>query len=360
MQRSTLNTQRSTLKLSSFVSRSAELRRSLRGLRGLFVLILILSARFAFAVGEDAFYHLGPDSMEQPGVPHGKLIGPTTLPSNVYPGNYHTYWIYVPAQYDASKPTALMIFNDGQAFINPKGDLRVPNVLDNLIHRRELPVMITAFINPGHTPQQPEPPAPTGDWGDRTTLRPEEYNTPDPYDKYTRVIMDELMPVVKQQYNISDDPDQHGIAGASSGGIAAFTVAWERPDYFRKVITIVGSFTNIKGGYIYPEKVLASEKKPIRIFMQDGRNDNRALRGNVYDPTRDWFYQNTRLEAALEKKGYEVNYAWGIGLHGQKMGGAILPEMMRWLWRDHAMSNDAHDMVERAFNKGATTEPAGK
>ena len=320
-------------------------------------MFLILSAHFAFAAGEDAFYKLGPDSLSQDGVPHGTLIGPTTLPSNVYPGNYHTYWIYVPAQYDASKPTALMIFNDGHAMINPKGDLRVPNVMDNLIHRRELPVMISVYINPGHTPQQPEPPTPTGDWGDRTTLRPEEYNTPDPYDKYAKVIIDELLPVVKAQYNISPDPEQHAIAGASSGGIAAFTVAWERPDVFRKVITIVGSFTNIKGGYTYPEKVLAGEKKPIRIFMQDGRNDNRALRGNVYDANRDWFYQNTRLEAALEKKGYEVNYAWGIGLHGQKMGGAILPEMMRWLWRDHAMSNDAHDMTERAFNNPAT-EPS--
>jgi enterochelin esterase-like enzyme len=314
-----------------------------------FCMILCLAAQ-ALAAGEDNFYKLGPDSLPQDGVPRGTLVGPTTLPSRVFAGNAHTYWVYVPAQYDPATPASLMIFNDGQAMIAMNGDLRVPNVLDNLIHRRELPVMITVFINPGRTPQQPEPTP--RDWGDHNTLRPVEYNTLD--DKYAHVIVDELLPVIYGQYNISRDPDQHAIAGASSGGIAAFTVAWERPDVFHKVISIVGSFTNIRGGYVYPEKVLASEKKPLRIFFQDGRNDNRALRGGNYDPTRDWFYQDVRLVEALTKKGYEVNYVWGIGLHGQKQGGAILPEMMRWLWRDHQFSTDPRDAVERSFNGPAT------
>jgi len=301
-----------------------------------------------FAQGLDSFYKLGPDSLEQEGVPHGKLVGPLTLPCKVYPGTAHTYWVYVPAQYDASKPASLMIFNDGQAFKYEKGDVRAQNVMDNLIHRREIPMMIGVFINPGKTPEQPEPTP--KDWGDRSTNRPTEYNTPD--DKYARVICDELLPVLNQQYNISKDPEQHGIGGASSGAIAAFAVAWERPDQFRKVISIVGSFVNLRGGYVYPERVLASDKKPIRAFFQDGRNDNRgAGKGGNYDPKRDWFYQNVRLVDALTKKGYEVNYAWGIGLHGQKQGGAILPEMMRWLWRDHPVSVDVRDSVERAFNR---------
>jgi enterochelin esterase family protein len=157
------------------------------------------------------------------------------------------------------------------------------------------------------------------------------------------------MPALKKDYNISPDPDLHGICGASSGGCAAFAVAWFRPDEFRKVITIVGSFTNLRGEYIYPELVAAADKKPIRIFMQDGRNDNRALRGDTYDPNRDWFYQNVRLMQALTQKDYEVNYAWGMNNHGQKMGGAILPDMMRWLWRDQPVSTDPHDTVERSF-----------
>ena len=164
------------------------------------------------------------------------------------------------------------------------------------------------------------------------------------------MICDELLPVLYKDYNISKDPEQHGIGGASSGAIAAFSVAWERPDEFRKVISIVGSFVNLRGGHVYPERVLAADKKPIRAFFQDGRNDNRGDRkGGDYDPKRDWFLQNVRLVDALTKKGYDVNYAWGIGLHGQKQGGAILPEMMRWLWRDHPVSVDVKDAVERSF-----------
>ena len=166
-----------------------------------------------------------------------------------------------------------------------------------------------------------------------TTNRPTEYNTLD--DKYARVIVDELMPVLYKDYNISKDPDRHGIGGASSGAIAAFTVAWQRPNDFRKVLSIVGSFVNLRGGDVYPDIVRQSEKKPIRIFLQDGRNDNRGVgRGGAYDQRRDWFYQNVRLMQALTDKGYDVNYAWGINTHGQRMGGPILPEMMRWLWRD--------------------------
>jgi enterochelin esterase family protein len=137
--------------------------------------------------------------------------------------------------------------------------------------------------------------------------------------------------------------------GASSGGCAAFSVAWFSPNDFRKVITIVGSFTDIRGEFIYPELVAESERKPIRIFMQDGRNDNRGMRGNNYDPKRDWFYQNVRLVKALTAKGYDLNYTWGMNNHGQKMGGAIFPEMMRWLWRDQPVSTDVYDTVERSF-----------
>ena len=298
------------------------------------------------APNPDNFYHLGPDSLEQEGVPRGEMRGPFTLQSEAYPGTQHTYWVYVPKQYNPSTAASLMIFNDGQAFIAPTGNLRAHNVLDNLIYRREIPVMIAVFINPGRRPDQPEPTP--QNWGDRDTNRPTEYNSLD--DRYPRVIVDELLPVLYKEYNISKDPEQHGIGGASSGAIAAFTVAWERPTHFRKVLSIVGSFTNIRGGHQYADIVAKSEKKPIRIFLQDGRNDNRALNANgTYDETRDWFYQNVRLMEALTKKGYEVNYAWGMNRHGQAMGGAIMPEMMRWLWRDQPVSTDPRNDEERAF-----------
>jgi enterochelin esterase-like enzyme len=219
-------------------------------------------------------------------------------------------------------------------------------VLDNLIYRREIPVMLSVFINPGRRPDQPEPTP--QEWGDRTTNRPTEYNTLD--DKYARVIVDELMPALSKDYNIAKDPERRGIGGASSGAIAAFTVAWERPNEFRKVLSIVGSFTNLRGGHAYSGIVRKSEKKPLRIFLQDGRNDNRGIRNGTYDETRDWFLQNVRLMQALAEKGYDLNYSWGIGRHGQKQGGAMLPEMMRWLWRDHPVSTDVNDTVERSFN----------
>jgi enterochelin esterase family protein len=321
----------------------------------IFGLIAFRAAAQAPAPAEpnpDVFYQLSPDAIPQEGVPKGQIKGPFTLPSEAYPGTQHTYWVYVPAQYDPAVPASLMIYNDGQAFMAPEGDIRAQVVMDNLIFRRELPVMIAVFINPGRRPDQPEPTL--SNWGDRDTNRPTEYNTLN--DKYAKVVVDELLPALYKSYSIAKDPERHGIGGSSSGAIAAFTVAWERPDQFRKVLSNVGSFTNIRGGHAYADIVRKSEKKPLRIFLVDGRNDNRGLRGDNYDQTRDWFYQNVRLEQALTEKGYEVNYEWGIQRHGQKMLRTVFPEMMRWLWRDHGVSTDVHDMAERSLNGAAKQE----
>ncbi len=298
----------------------------------------------------DAHYKLGPDSMIQAGVPQGAFVGPTIIRSEVFPGTQHTYWVYVPAQYDPQHPSALMVFNDGQALKAEPGDVQAHRVIDNLIYRREIPVMLAVFINPGRRPDQPEP-TPRS-WGDRNTNRPEEYNALN--DKYPRVIVDELLPALREDYNITNDPNLRGIGGSSSGGIAAFTVAWHRPDQFRKVFSFVGSFVNLgnRGGHTYPDIVRRSERKPIRVFLQDGRNDNR-LEGSGDDPNeRDWFYQNVRMVDALTEKGYDVNYTWGIGNHGQKQGGAIFPSIMRWLWRDaQTVSTDRANELERAFRQ---------
>jgi len=294
----------------------------------------------------DAFYELGPDSLVRRGVPKGKIAGPFTQPSEAFPGVAHDYWVYVPAQYDGKTEVSLMVFNDGATYMQPDGYYRAVNVLDNLIHRGELPVMIAAFIDPGKFT------------ADGRSNRQAEY---DPVtDRYSRVVVGELLPKLYAEYRISRDPDRHGIAGWSSGAIAAFTVAWERPDQFRKVLSGIGTYVNLAGGHVYPEKVMASERKPIRIFMIDGRNDNRGVNaaGGQYDQTRDWFYQNVRLKDALVAKGYDVNYAWGIGVHSHDMGGAMLPEMMRWLWRDHPVSVDPNDTVERSFRTGRSAGPS--
>ena len=308
----------------------------------------------------DDAYKLGPDSQAQEGVPQGKVTDWEKLPSQAYPGTLHDFCVYVPAQYDPAKPAALMIFQDGQAWFRLTGDYRVPHVFDNLIYRREMPVTIAVFINPGRTPEQPE--ASQSDWGDRSSNRPQEYNALD--DKYAHVIVDELLPVLKARYKLSDNPDDRAIAGASSGAIAAFTVAWHRPDQFRKVISTIGSFTNIRGGHVYPDLIRQSERKPIRIFLQDGVNDNRGLRRQetnpTYNPERDWYAQNRKMVAALTEKGYDVNYTWGIGGHSGKHGGAIFPDMLRWLWRDYPRPEaGANDTDIRTFLvPPATTSPA--
>jgi enterochelin esterase-like enzyme len=288
----------------------------------------------------DDFYALGPDSLVQRGVPKGEVLGPFTLATSVYAGVEHDYWLYVPAQYDNETEVSLMVFNDGATYLQPDGYYRAVNVLDNLIWRGELPVMIAAFIDPGVIA------------ADGSSVRQQQYDPVN--DRYSRVIVDELLPRLYADYRIARDPTRHGIGGWSSGAIAAFTVAWERPDQFSKVLSGIGTYVDLSGGHVYPEKVRASAPKPIRIFMIDGRNDNRGLNDeNEYDETRDWFYQNVLLKDALVEKGYDVNFSWGIGVHSHDMGGAMLPEMLRWLWRDHPVSTDPRDAKERAFRAAA-------
>ena len=321
-------------------------------MRTLLACLVLLFACSSLAVAGplDDVYQLGPDSEPHPGVPQGKVVGPQTLASNVYPGTTRNYWVYVPAQYDASKPACLMIFQDGHAFVGLKGDYRIPYVFDNLIYRREMPVTIGVFINPGHTDKQQE--ASDRQWGDGTTNRRVEYNALD--DRYAKLVIDELLPELRKSYNLSPNPEDHAIAGASSGAICAFTVAWQRPDQFRKVISTIGSFTNIMGGHVYPDLVLkADPPRPIRVFLQDGLNDNRGFRGRganrTYDPKWDWHAQNIKMAAALTERHYDVNYTWGIGTHSNKQGGAIMPDMLRWLWRDYPRTDDPKDESNRTL-----------
>jgi enterochelin esterase-like enzyme len=284
----------------------------------------------------DAHYTLGPDSLPRDGVAKGELRGPFQLPSKVYPGVEHKYWVYVPAQYDGAREVSLMVFNDGATYLKEDGFYRARNVLDNLMYRGDIPAMVAAFIDPGVFV------------ADNKSNRQEEYDALG--DRYSHVIVDELMPVLYKDYKISRDADRHGFAGWSSGAIAAFTVAWERPDQFHKVLSGIGTFVDLKGGHVYPNKILTEEKRPIRIFLIDGRNDNRGTNGtSEYDAHRDWFRQNVLMVDALTRKGYDVNYSWGMGVHSHNMGGAMLPEMLRWLWRDQPVSTDPKDTAERSF-----------
>lgn len=285
-------------------------------LRLLLLLLLILAPVTAIAA-EDEPYQLGPDSQRQEGVPQGKITR-HEWKSEIFPGTIREYWVYVPAQYDEAQPAAVMVFQDGHAYVNETGEFRAPVAFDNLIHKKELPVIIGIFINPGHKGES----LPENPW--RANNRSFEYDTLS--DQYARFLLEEILPEVGKTYKLTDDPEQRAICGISSGGICAFTVAWERPDAFRKVLSHVGSFTNIRGGHVYPALIRKTENKPIRVFLQDGKNDLDNQHGN-------WWLSNLQMDAALKFKKYDYRFVGGEGGHNGKHGGAILPESLTWLWR---------------------------
>ena len=274
---------------------------------------------------ERATYRLGPDSQVRDGVPQGKLIGPTIFRSKVFVNTVRQVWVYVPAQYKPETAACVLVFQDGQRAINPKGVIRAPVVLDNLIHAKQIPVTIGIFATPGQRGDEYPARIGTGNPNNRSV----EYDSLG--ENFAKFVVDELVPEVKKTYNLSDEPEDHAIAGFSSGGIAAFTVAWERPDAFRRVYSAIGSFTNLRGGHVYPDLVLKADPKPIRVFLQDGIHDLRSPRF----PNRDWYLQNQKMLAALSEKDYDYKYVLGAGVHADDHGGAILPEALRWLWRDH-------------------------
>ena len=274
----------------------------------------------------DDQYVLGPDSQEQPGVPRGTVKEFVLKDSKTFPGFERKWWVYVPAQYDGKSPAALMVFQDGGGYATRTGAWRVPTVFDNLIHKKEMPVTVGVFINPGDVPLKPgEPPRKRPDGRAAPARnRSVEYDTLSP--AYATFLVDEILPLVREHAKITDDPEKRAICGASSGGICSFTVAWERPDQFRKVLSTIGSFTNIRGGGKYPDLVRTAAPKPIRVFLQDGSND-------LVNQAGSWPEANRAMAAALRDKGYDYRLVFGEGTHNSKHGASILPDALRWLWR---------------------------
>ena len=261
-------------------------------------------------------YHLGADSLPQAGVPRGSLHPFHWVSTKIYPGTQRDYWLYVPQQYDGSTPACLMIFQDGALYLSPQ--VNVTTVFDNLIHKGEIPITLGLFVNAGD--RGPGLPI----WGGMDN-RSVEYDLLS--DLYARFLIEELIPEVEQQYKIVADPAGRAICGISSGGICAFTAAWERPDAFGKVVSHVGSFTDIRGGHSYPSLIRKTEKKPIRVFLQDGSNDLDVVFGN-------WPLANQAMASALQFGGYDYQFVFGDGGHDLKHGAALFPDTMRWLWRD--------------------------
>ncbi|HLZ10450.1 MAG TPA: alpha/beta hydrolase-fold protein [Chloroflexota bacterium] len=265
--------------------------------------------------GQLEVYRVHPDSRRKPDVPVGQLLRQPRWRSTVFAGTVRDWSIYVPAQFDPANPGRVMIFQDGVRLYQE----HVPVVFDNLIAAGDMPVTIGVFIDPGV-------------FADTTVSnRSFEYDTLS--DQFSRFLLEEILPEVDKSYPLRRDPASRAIGGLSSGGICAFTVAWQRPDQFVKVLSEIGSFANIahgptlrEGGHNYPALVRRVPPKPIRVFLQDGENDLDNAAGN-------WWLANQELASALAFAGYDFTFVRGKGFHSGAHGRAIFPDAMRWLWR---------------------------
>lgn len=284
-----------------------------------------------------------PLSYLQPGVASGTLSQKVTHVSKIYDGMKSEYWIYVPAEYKAETPAAVMIFNDGGWYTDRSANNPVLNVVDNLIAQKKIPVMICIFINPGDIADSPGTPTYNfvkayGERWNRTlkdSMRSTLYDTVS--DRYPRFLRDEVLADVGAKYNLRKDAYSHAITGLSSGGIASFNAAWQLPDQFGRVISWIGSFSSIQwkedpsnpdGGQDYPEKILREPHRNIRVWLQDGSEDLDLRYG-------DWPLNNLRMANALKAKDYDFHFSYGKGTHNSAHGAAEFPREMIWLWRDY-------------------------
>ncbi|HEV2424731.1 MAG TPA: alpha/beta hydrolase-fold protein, partial [Terriglobia bacterium] len=307
----------------------------------LLMLLAVLAPGLASAQANQEEYQLGPDSNRHPGVPAGTVTH-YTWSSHIFPGTTRDYWVYVPAQYSPQKPACLMVFQDGGGFIKEDGRERAPIVFDNLIAKHDMPVTVGIFIDPGVLK------ASSPDQQDRFN-RSFEYDGMS--DRYARFLLEEIIPEVAKHYNLSTDPNDRAIAGLSSGGICAFTVAWNRPDAFHRVLSFIGSFTDLRGGDVYPALIRKTEPKPLRVFLQDGSHDL-----NIY--AGDWWLSNQSVASALGFAGYDVKFVTGDKDHDMDQGGAILPDALRWLWRDYPQPIAKPAPVRSGLGNTAIFDPA--
>jgi gluconolactonase len=286
---------------------------------------IVLAALFAVPLLHCQDYSLGPDSQPQPNVPKGVVTKYTLPPGKYYPGAPHNYSVYVPAQYNASKPAAFMIYLDGSGALG--NGQRVPVVFDNLIAKGDLPPLIGIFIDPGVLPA-------LSDDAQNRYGRVFEYDNIS--GRFAHFLEDEMIPAVAAKYNLSKNPDDHAIAGVSTGAVGAFVAAWNRPDMFHRVLSFIGTFVSLKGAETLPATVRRTEPKPIRVFLQAGKNDHVAPEqpyGVFYGGS--WPMNNRVMYEALQFGGYDVKFELGEEGHNMKQGAAIMPDALRWLWRGY-------------------------
>ncbi|MBB6627554.1 esterase family protein [Nocardioides sp. KIGAM211] len=274
--------------------------------------------RAAFEYADDIVseYRLTSDSLPQEGVPAGKYFHFRWTSHTVYPGVTSSVYLYLPHVAEEVNSVNLLVCLDGLDYVGEH--CRATTVLDNLVHRGEIPMTIGLFVNPGENgPGNPL-------YGGQTN-RSVEYNTVS--GEFARFLVEELFPVVRTKVRLTDDPEGRVVCGFSSGGAAALTAAFYRPDEFGNVISHCGSFINILGASNLPSMVRREPRKPIRIWHQSGARDADIIFGSIPIANRD-------LDAALRYRRYDSMFVFGTGGHTLRHGGAVFPETLRWIFRD--------------------------
>lgn len=287
---------------------------------------MVEGQRFGGRMDLSAF---GPEAYEQAGVPQGKISEKFTTASKLYEGMTSDYWVYTPAQYDPNTPAPVMIWQDGEKYASRTANNRLLIQIDNLVHQKRIPAAIHILISPGKVGTKP--------------MRSILYDTYT--DKYSRYVLEEIMPLVAAKWNLRKDGYSRAIAGESSGAVCAFNAAWWRPDEFSRVYSRIGTYTSIQwkpgvldGGNIFPFAVRKQPKRNIRTFLSDGSEDLENLHGS-------WPLQNIQMANSLKMREYDFQFKWGNGPHSTAQGNAETPIALTWLWREYDPSKTSQEFL---------------
>jgi enterochelin esterase family protein len=289
-----------------------------------------------FVIGPD--YTNAPELEVKGGIPHGevKTFVMHSTDSKFYPGISKTkpgvvpyerkVGVYVPSGYVPGTATPFIICQDAN---NQK---TLPIILDNMISEHRVPSMVAIFIGNGGGDAQ----------GSERGL---EYDTVS--GKYAEFVESEVLPKIAADYQIkfTADPDGRATMGSSSGGAAAFSMAWFHPELYHRVLTYSGTYVNQQspanpdsphGAWEYHEHLIPStDAKPIRIWMEVGEKDNRF--DQPESTLHNWVLANQRMAAVLKAKGYHYQFVLAKG--AKHVDGRVvkqtLPEAMEWLWKGY-------------------------
>jgi enterochelin esterase-like enzyme len=277
------------------------------------------------------------ESYPQAGVPQGKLSEAITIESKLYPGLKARMWYYVPARWDGKTPLPMQFWGDGQFYTANRNDAyHLLDTFDNLFAAKRIPLMANVFVEPGTAPQR--------------NIRSIEYDTVD--ERFGHFLLEEVLPAVEKHIPLRKDGYSRALVGESSGGICAFNAAFLMPDQFSRVLSWIGSFAALQtsdqqptGGAAYPVIVRRTDKKNIRVWLQDGAEDQENPRAG------SWPLANIHLANSLKLKTYDYHFSFGVGTHSQRQGSAELPESLVWLWRDYDSARTSQEFTQEPSEK---------